>query len=262
MKSAARVLEVFEYFDRVRRPASLMEIARALDYPQSSTTELLKSLEHLGYLSYDPHLRQYMLTHRVGLLGSWVQNIHQSFTPILTLMEELGERSRETIILAEQSGTIVRYIYVVPSRKEMRLHVGPGTVRPVVRSGVGLVFLAHYPPERVREILKRVNADRARGEAAIDYATLSEKLKKIRADGYHLLTHGVNVGAGTVSTLLPGGPGFPPLAIAIGGLAESIEGNHRELVALLRTSIRKHLGVAEAAPKRTGSSNGEKAGQA
>src|SRR5690606_18156462 len=107
------------------------------------------------------------------------------------------------------------------SRKAMRLHVGPGTVRPVVRSGVGLVFLASYPPDRVREILKRVNADRAPEEPILDYASLEEKLDRIRADGFHLFTNGVNVGAGTVSALLPQAQGFPPLAIAIGGLAET-----------------------------------------
>jgi len=195
----------------------------------------------MGYLSYDSYSRQYMLTHRVGLLGSWVQNIHVSFAPILAMMEEVGELCHETIILAEQAGTVVRYIYVVPSRKAMRLHVGPGTVRPVVHSGVGLVFLASYTPERVREILKRVNADRAPNEAIMEYSSIKETMDQIRADGFHLFTNGVNVGAGTISVLLPQARGFPPLAIAIGGLAETIAGDHRELVAVLNRSINKHL---------------------
>lgn len=241
VKSARRVLEVFEYFDRVRRSASLMEISRDLEYPQSSTTELLKSLEHLGYLGYDPHTRQYMLTHRVSLLGSWMQNHHMPHDTILAMMEDLGEQCHETIILAEQAGTVVRYIYVVPSRKAMRLHVGPGTVRPVARSGVGLMFLANETPERVRQLLKRINAERAASEPIIGQAEFTDTLAAIRADGFHVFTKGVNEGAGTVSMMLPHTEGFPPLALAIGGLADSIAKNRESLITMMRTATARYL---------------------
>ena len=41
IKSAQRVLEVLEYFTHDREEATVMDIARAMGYPQSSTSELL-----------------------------------------------------------------------------------------------------------------------------------------------------------------------------------------------------------------------------
>ena len=52
VKSAHRVLRIFEYFDEIERPAAMTEIARRLNYPPSSTSALLKSLVELGYLDH------------------------------------------------------------------------------------------------------------------------------------------------------------------------------------------------------------------
>ena len=72
VKSAARVLEVFEYFAGRRTPATVGEVCNALGYPQSSTSVLLKSLLTLGYLSYDQGSRRYSPSVKVATLGEWI----------------------------------------------------------------------------------------------------------------------------------------------------------------------------------------------
>ena len=52
VKSAQRVVEVFEFFAQRRAPATLSQIATALGYPPSSTFGLLNTLRGLGYLDY------------------------------------------------------------------------------------------------------------------------------------------------------------------------------------------------------------------
>lgn len=242
VKSARRVLQVLEYFDETRSDASVMDVARALNFPQSSTTELLKSLAELGYLSYDHHKRRYMPTHRVALLGSWIQAPHLGEGKVVQMMEELGEKTHETIILGEHSGSVVRYIYVVPSRKAMRLHVGPGTIRPLARSGLGKLFLSTFPPEKVKTLLKRINASREADEPLIEYAELEREMQEIRASGYHLFTNGVNPGAGVVGMMLPQPEGYPPLGLGIGGLAENIVRNGPEFIDAMRLSINRYFG--------------------
>lgn len=73
IKSARRVLEVFEFFASRQEAATVMDVARELGYPQSSTSTLLKSLLKVGYMSYDRHSRRYMPTLRIVLLGTWLQ---------------------------------------------------------------------------------------------------------------------------------------------------------------------------------------------
>jgi DNA-binding IclR family transcriptional regulator len=241
VKSAQRVLQVLEYFDEVRHDATVMDISRALAMPQSSTTELLRTLVEMGYLSLRAEGRRYMPTHRVALLGSWIQTQQFSVGHLVGMMEELGESTHETVILGEYSGLSVRYIYVVPSRMAMRLHVGPGTVRPLVRSGIGRLFLSTFPEDLVKNLLKRINAERGAKEPVIDYSTLEPDLRDIREKGYYLFANGVNPGAGIVSMMLPENEKSQPLGIGIGGLAENIVRNAPALVQTMRSAIRRHL---------------------
>ena len=44
IKSAKRIFEVLEYFEDVKRPISLKEVATKCDYPTSSAAALLKSM--------------------------------------------------------------------------------------------------------------------------------------------------------------------------------------------------------------------------
>ncbi|HXC55894.1 MAG TPA: helix-turn-helix domain-containing protein [Rhizomicrobium sp.] len=52
IKSAVRVFEVLELFERERRPLTLKDICGAFGYAPSSGAALLKSLVALGYLDY------------------------------------------------------------------------------------------------------------------------------------------------------------------------------------------------------------------
>ncbi len=70
VKSAHRVLLVFEFFAERQLPASAMEIAINLNLPQSSTSMLLRSLVSVGYLGYDSETRLYAPTLRLPLMAA------------------------------------------------------------------------------------------------------------------------------------------------------------------------------------------------
>ena len=78
-KIAKRVIEVLEFFDEDHPQATVMDIVRRFDRPQSSTSELLSSLVDLGLLHKDPCSRSYSPTPRAAMLfkkvlGSvWIQ---------------------------------------------------------------------------------------------------------------------------------------------------------------------------------------------
>ncbi|HYH22523.1 MAG TPA: IclR family transcriptional regulator [Azospirillum sp.] len=240
VKSAGRILQILEFFDGVKRPASLMEIARALDFPQSSTSALVQSLVSLGYLSCDPETRLYVPTPRVTLLGSWIDE-SISGGQIPRLMAELGEATGETIILAIANGLSVRYIHVVPATKPMRLHIHPGMTRPIAGSGLGNLLLSTYPDEQIPALVAAVN-ELHRGEfAPVDLPALMEELREIRRTGVSLSVDRISQGAGVVSVFLPRPPGRPPLALGIGGLSAVISAERDTLVSLMRDAIRRHV---------------------
>lgn len=238
VKSAGRILRILEFFDEVRRPASVMEIARALGFPQSSTSDLVQSLVVMGYLSFDRETRLYVPTPRVALLGSWIDETI-SGGQIQRLMAELGEATGETIILAIANGPFVRYVQVVPATKPMRLHIRPGMTRPIAGSGLGNLLLSTCPDDEIPALVAAVNEQRE-GEP-LELAPLMEEIRDIRRSGVSLSVDRISKGAGVVSVLLPRPPGRQPLALGIGGLSESISAERDALVALMRDAVRRHL---------------------
>src|SRR5207253_1159749 len=97
IKSAHRVLEILEYFDREHRTATVMDLSRSLAYPQSSTSELLRCLTALGYLHYNRYRRTYSPTARVALLGSWVDPTLFRGGTVLTALDRVADRVGETV---------------------------------------------------------------------------------------------------------------------------------------------------------------------
>ena len=74
VKSAARVIQIFEFFDTVRRECPVAEVADHYGWPHSSTSVLMRSLVTLGYLHYDSRRRTYLPSMRVAPLGDWVHS--------------------------------------------------------------------------------------------------------------------------------------------------------------------------------------------
>jgi DNA-binding IclR family transcriptional regulator len=249
VKSATRVLEVLEYFDRVHRAATVTEVARALKYPQSSTSVLIRSLVTLGYLEASPEdWRAYRPTARVTLLGAWIEPQLAAGGPVLQMMNELGEETGDLVILGMPQHGVVRYIHTVPATKPMRLHNAPGTIRPMATSGLGRLFMSTMDDERVREIVARHNASVEDPALQLTLAAVKRDLATIRAQGYAMSVDRVTPGAGVVAVLLAVSHGDAPLAVAIGGWSKSIKESCESYVQLMRKAIRRRLG--DAGPRR------------
>jgi len=241
VKSAVRVLAVLELFDKLQRVLSVAEVARELGYPISSTSMLLGNLLEHGYLRHGPDQRTYFPTSKVTLLGAWVEPLLTPRAEILRMMEDLGEATGETIILGSPIHDQVQYLHVVPATAAVRMPVGPGTLRPLVASGLGRVLLATMDEDRVRHLVMRHNDGPLAPEDRISFAELMRELSCIRTCGYATVPRGAAPDAERVSMLLPTKINGLPLAVGIGGGAPEIWGSQREYVTLMRNAIDCHL---------------------
>src|SRR4029453_5952432 len=99
VKSAVRVVEVFELFDQEQRPMQVAEVAAHYAWPASSTSALMGTLVRLGYPEYAPGKRVYRPSGRVALLGDWIQGSLLRDGQLARMLEHLNQQTGETIVL-------------------------------------------------------------------------------------------------------------------------------------------------------------------
>jgi DNA-binding IclR family transcriptional regulator len=243
VKSAGRVLEILEFFDDVQRESTVMEIAETLGYPQSSTSALLRSLVDMGYLIYAPTRRTYITSNRVALLGSWMNSDFFREGAIISMMKELNEETRDTVVLATRNGLYVQYIHVIQATNPARLHITLGTARPLAASSAGYAMLSTLKDEEVRRIVMRINAEAAADEPLLKIADILARLAEIRVKGYAFTQDLVTRGGGMISAPLPRVDRQPQMVVGIGGISEVMRNKESELAAALIGQIDKRFGT-------------------
>jgi DNA-binding IclR family transcriptional regulator len=256
VKSAHRVVQIFEFFADRQAPAGLMEVARALGSPASSTSALLSTLERLGYLEYDRHLRTYMPTLRAALLGIWVNDLLLSDGTVLRLMVELREKTGETVVLGAQSGLQVQYIQVMHSLiRRSSPEVATGRLRPLLRSAVGQLILSLKDDREITALARRINAEEKNPANRMRIDDLLRKVDACRRDGYGYTEGATTPGAGIVAVLLPTPPHQPPIALGIGTVLKKLREQKLNYLVALRDGVKAHgrqIGISS--PTRAGGS--------
>lgn len=188
VKSAQRVLEVFEYFNTGRQSATVMEISRRCGYPQSSASKLLSCLAGLGYLHHDRSTRTYRPTARVALLGSWVQPHLFRRGALLRMIDELADETGCEVWLGSQVGLEVQILQAVAPRARAARGTLPGS-RSLTRSPLGRVLLSSFEMSYARKLVHRLNAD-SPAEQKLPWQELEAELIRIRARGHALTVQG------------------------------------------------------------------------
>ncbi len=188
IKSARRALEVLEFFQGDRTEATVMDIARSMGYPQSSTSELLSCLVALGYLTRDRAARTYKPTARVAVLGARVQPRLFRDGGLLPMMDELAQETGAVIVLGNRVGLEVQYIHAVsPQQSELRL--AEGASAPLAHSGLGKAVMAGMDRNYMRKLMHRLNAESA-AELRVPFEAMAQECDQTNAQGYAVAREG------------------------------------------------------------------------
>jgi DNA-binding IclR family transcriptional regulator len=234
VKSAVRVLAIFEVFESERRSLTISELVERLRIPQSSTSTLMKSLVAKGFVEFEAETRRYRPSVRLAFLGNWVLGTTDVIARIHALVQALSERTGETTLIGAESGLFMQYLSVTVSPHLLRVDLYPGLKRPLHLSGLGLMLLTMKTDSEIGRVVRRYNAEHA-GEAAV---RLSERevlrmVERARAQGWCQTGNLITEGAGSIATLLPLPLGHRPLAVGIGASVSRLEARHD----LLRTTL-------------------------
>lgn len=237
VKSASRTFEVLELFRDRRTPLRLNEIYSALGYPQSSTTNLLKSMVIEGYLNYNRSTRTYLPTLQVASLGSWLYG-HVAFgSGYNWLIDELYRKTDETIVLVTQNDLFIQYVMMrVPDHPHKR-PPNPGEMRLMLDATSGMALMSRMRDREIDKIYRYSNYYELNPDRRITLEDVMSRIRWIRHTGYvYWPEHPV---PGIASIAMPLGESIHgiPLVIGIGGTTERLSPRRAEYVEIMRETI-------------------------
>lgn len=239
VKSAGRVLQILEFFDDIRRPATGTEIANAFGFPQSSTSQLLRSMQSEGYLQFDRETRRYCPSMRVSLLGSWCDDRFIGEGAMLQMMKRLNERTGRAVFLACQVMSRAKYIHVYQSQIPERPHLTLGTSRPLSTSGAGIALLSTMDDSEATRFVLRNNADRPDSAENTSVRAVLAMLADVRRDGYVCFFDPILSGGVLAAPLRPR-PGQPRIAVCVGDHMDHMMRDRDTLTEIFVEEMARH----------------------
>lgn len=216
-KIARRVVEVLEFFDDNHPQATVMDIVRRYDRPQSSTSELLSSLVELGLLHKDPYSRSYRPTVRAALLGATTQADMVRDGRLVRFMDRLAAQTGLSVILYGKIGLeaqIVNLRHGAQSPSWVKSNFFGGMKEALGRNAAGWLLLSTLEPDVLDGALRRLNAEAGEAEK-FNQREMHFRVGEAARSNIATGPAGFGSSGSMVATLLPGSPHEDRLAVGI-----------------------------------------------
>jgi DNA-binding IclR family transcriptional regulator len=186
VKTAGRVLDLFEAFSELQHSVSLSDLARKLDIPVSSCFALLRTMENRGYLYSEkprgglyPTKRMFSLTHKIAAHDPLANRVSPA-------LQELRETTGETVLFAKRSAEQVVILDVLVSPQRVRYTAELGEMRPLHASSLGKALLAQMPAKERSALLDKLDMARLTPDTLTSRAKLEAEIAKSAKRGWFM----------------------------------------------------------------------------
>ena len=180
VEKAFAVLELISHHSNGLR---MVDVVEQLALPKTSTFVLLRSLEHMGYLTADSNNR-YRLTLKLFGLGMRAMNQSDIVAVARPHLDRLVKQTGLTAHLASLERGDAVYLARVDAPGLIRFDTHVGKRTPAHLTAVGKAILANLPAEVLERLLPVLDLSAGTDRAAHSDAVLRRELDTIRAAGY------------------------------------------------------------------------------
>ncbi|MBQ9644620.1 MAG: IclR family transcriptional regulator [Lachnospiraceae bacterium] len=236
VKSAERVLEIFELLKDYPSGLTAKEIGNCLDYAGSSTFGLVKTLLDKGYLLEDSNKR-YTLGAKLIQLGEYASaylDINKVAEPILNrLMQSVSE----TVFMAVLSDQEIIYTEIIDCFRSISTNARLGGKKPLYCTGLGKAFLSFLPEQESEALIEGMEFVAYTPNTISNPGELKAKISEFRKQGYAIDNEEIEVGLYCFAAPVYGPQGRMEAAISVSGPTARMKMNQENIIReLLETS--------------------------
>lgn len=149
VKSASRVLDIFELLAAAPSGYTLTDIGKRLRIPLSSLHGLTNTLVNRGYLVRNDGTMLFRLGPSLTRVASLINNQFDLIPLADPVMLRLRNELCETVSLSILEGTVIVFIHKCPAEGRIQVVNPVGTRLPAHATGSGKVMLACLPEEEI-----------------------------------------------------------------------------------------------------------------
>lgn len=246
VQSLARGLSVLRAFDRELPNPSLTQVAERANLSRAVVRRLLLTFQHLGYVG--SRGRQFFLTPRVLELGySYLTSLDLTELAQQS-MEQLSQRVGESCSMAVLDGSDIVYVLRVPVRRVMSVALGVGARLPAFAASMGRVILADMEEAALETWLEQQSFRAYTPQTVRTAAALKIELRRVRAQGYALVTGELDPGLCSIAVPIHSGNGRVVAALNVG--MHFSEGAAKRAINDILPAMHEAQGVIEQAIRR------------
>lgn len=238
VKSARRVLDIFEMIAKHPNGLTIKEISSLLTIPQSSTHNLLETLLNAGYL-YRDEGKKYHLGAKLIHIGSSAMESLDIYDIGTRYLRTLVNNVDETVFMAVLSDNELVYIAKIDSNRSIRTSAQPGKRKPLYCTGLGKSFLAFISEEEKDELLQRIRFKKFTENTITDRLTLEKQLEEYRNLGYSIDDEESEEGLYCLAAPIFGAGGGVIAAISVAGPKERMFSRKEEIIRELKKTSYK-----------------------
>jgi IclR family pca regulon transcriptional regulator len=203
VEALAKGLRILSLFDEQRPSWRVSDLAVAAGLPMPTVYRVVMTLTAEGYLDHLPsgEYRPGVRTLTLGTAALRSLDLVGIATPKL---QELGQRTGETVNLAVLTGDRVLYLIRLRNSDLVTANIQVGSTLPAVHTSIGKLLLAHLDEADLQSRISDSSFAANHGpNAKVSLAELREELTTIREQGWAMqdeeLAHGLRSVAGPIS---------------------------------------------------------------
>lgn len=230
--AAARTMALFEVFAREKRELAKSELARMLDLPESSCSDLLNTLHAIGYVARTATSKRYYPTGRLSTISTAIALNDPLGTFGTEASALLSQRTGETSTFGVLDGDGVKVLSVNEGTHRLRYVVATGSRVSLHATAVGKALLGALDEAEVARLLRIKPLKSFTESTHTDPKEIERELKQSRIDGWYTANEegGIGISSYAISAMLDSGP----VALSVIGPTDRMLAEKDEYIRIMK----------------------------